>query len=83
MTRDETIQILMMVQAAYPNYKPSDKTVAINTWNLLLSEYSYSQVESGLRAYILSDTSGFAPSIGQLIANCLNVMERLHPAVPQ
>lgn len=67
MTRDETIQILMMVQAAYPNYKPSDKTVAINTWNLLLSEYSYSQVESGLRAYILSDTSGFAPSIGQIV----------------
>ena len=75
MTRDETIQILMMVQAAYPNYKPSDKTVAINTWNLLLSEYSYSQVESGLRAYILSDTSGFAPSIGQLIAKVKTIEE--------
>lgn len=65
----------MMVQAAYPNYKPSDKTVAINTWNLLLSEYSYSQVESGLRAYILSDTSGFAPSIGQLIAKVKTIEE--------
>ena len=67
MTRDETIELLMMVQAAFPNYKPQDKTVAVNTWFLMLSDYPYQQVQMALKAYIATDTSGFAPSIGQII----------------
>lgn len=67
MTRDETIELLMMVQAAFPNYKPQDKTVAVNTWFLMLSDYPYQQVQMALKAYISTDTSGFAPSIGQII----------------
>ena len=67
MTRDETIELLMMVQAAFPNYKPPDKTVAVNTWFLMLSDYPYQQVQMALKAYIATDTSGFAPSIGQII----------------
>ena len=66
-TRDETIELLMMVQAAFPNYKPPDKTVAVNTWFLMLSDYPYQQVQMALKAYIATDTSGFAPSIGQII----------------
>lgn len=67
MTREETKQILMSMLAAYPNYKPSDKTVAVNLWSEMLSEYSYPQVSAALKAYIRSDTSGFAPSIGQIV----------------
>lgn len=67
MTRTETQNILMSIQAAYPNYKPPDKTIAINTWHRMLEEYTYSQVSAGLEMYILSDTSGFAPSIGQVL----------------
>ena len=67
MTREETIELLMMVQAAFPNYKPPDKTVAVNTWFLMLSDYPYQQVQMALKAYIATDTSGFAPSIGQII----------------
>ena len=66
-TRDETIDLLMMVQAAFPNYKPPDKTVAVNTWFLMLADYPYQQVQMALKAYIATDTSGFAPSIGQII----------------
>ena len=66
-TRDETIELLMMVQAAFPNYKPPDKTVAVNTWFLMLADYPYQQVQMALKAYIATDTSGFAPSIGQII----------------
>lgn len=57
----------MMTQAAFPNYKPQDKTVAVNTWFLMLADYPYQQVQMALKAYIATDTSGFAPSIGQLI----------------
>lgn len=67
MTRDDVKKILMMMSAAYPNFKPQDKTVTINTWYMMLSEYSYQQAETALRMYISSDESGFAPSIGQLI----------------
>lgn len=67
MTRDESKEILMSIQAAYPNYKPQDKTIAINTWFYMLEAYTYAQVSVALKNYILSDTSGFAPSIGQLI----------------
>lgn len=67
MTREETIELLMMMQAAFPNYKPPDKTVAVNTWFLMLADYPYQQVQMALKAYIVTDTSGFAPRIGQII----------------
>lgn len=66
MTRDETIKILMVIQAAYPNYKPQDKTVAVNVWTEMLSDIPYEQVSTAVKAYIQTDTSGFAPSIGDV-----------------
>ena len=67
MTRDEIIKLLMVIQSAYPNFKPPDKTVAVDTWYTMLKDMDYNVVQIGLRGYITSDTSGFAPSIGQLI----------------
>ena len=67
MTREETIKILMVVQAAYPNYKPPDKTVTVNLWYEMLLDYSYQQVSAGVKAYIRTDKRGFAPSIGDII----------------
>lgn len=67
MTREETIKLLMVIQSAYPSFKPPDKTVAVDTWYTILKDMDYNVVQMGLRAYITSDTSGFAPSIGQLI----------------
>lgn len=75
MTRDETIQILMMIQAAYPNYKPQDKTVTVNIWNKMLEEYNYDTVECALRAYISTDENGYAPSIGQIISKIHSIAE--------
>ena len=46
MTRDEVINILMVIQAAYPNYKPQDKTVAVNTWYMMLKDYEKEVVEA-------------------------------------
>ena len=68
MTRDETKQLLMMIQAAFPNYKIPDKSVAVNTWYIMLKDYDYKIVETALRTYIATDTSGFACSIGQIIS---------------
>ena len=66
MTRDETIKILMVIQAAYPNYKPTDKTVTVNIWTEMLSDIPYEKVSTAVKAYIQTDTSGFAPSVGDV-----------------
>ena len=51
----------------YPNYKPNNLSETVDVWNMMLNNYSYEQVSVALKAYINSDISGFAPSIGQLI----------------
>lgn len=66
MTREETIKILMVIQAAYPNYKPQDKSVVVNIWNEMLNDCSYEQVSVALKSYIQTDTKGFAPGIGDI-----------------
>ena len=57
----------------YPNYKPSNLSETVDVWNMMLEEYSYSQISMALKAYVHSDTSGFAPSIGQLINKLYDV----------
>ena len=52
---------------SYPNYKPNDISETVDVWQMMLSDYDYNIVAMALKAYILSDTSGFAPSIGQLV----------------
>lgn len=66
MTREEAIKVLMVIQAAYPNYKPQDKSVIVNVWTEMLSDVSYEKVNVALKAYIQTDKSGFAPSIGEI-----------------
>ena len=67
MTRDETIKISRIMCDCYPNYKPSNLSETVDVWNMMLEEYSYSQISTALKTYVHSDTSGFAPSIGQLL----------------
>lgn len=52
----------------YPNYKPSNLSETVDVWNMMLDEYSYNQVSIALKAYVVSDTSGFAPSVGEIVA---------------
>lgn len=83
MTRDEIKQIIGIMASTYPNYKPDDLKMTVDVWQMMLEDFSYQQVAMALKAYIMSDTSGFAPSIGQLVGkmqmisqpNELNEME--------
>lgn len=67
MTREETVKIIRIMVDSYPNYKPNNISETVDVWNMMLSEYTYEQISVALKAYILSDASGFAPSIGQLV----------------
>lgn len=63
----EAKKIIASMIVSYSNYKPTDVDYAATIWADMLSEYTYEQVDCALRSFILSDKSGFAPSIGQLV----------------
>ncbi len=67
MTREETVKIIRIMVDSYPNYKPNDISETVDVWCMMLEEFSYQEVSVALKAYILSNNSGFAPSIGQLV----------------
>lgn len=68
LTRDETKRIIRIMCDSYPNYKPTDLAETIDVWAMMLEEYTYEQISVALKTYVLSDTSGFAPSVGQLVS---------------
>lgn len=76
MTREDVIKMLMVVQASYPNYKPPDKTITVNMWHEMLKEYDEASAMTALKEFIKTDTSGFAPSVGQIIAKIDLVRKR-------
>ena len=67
MTEKEVRQLLAMTQAVYSNYNPPSREAAVNAWLMCLSEYDNNVVTAAFKAYMTTDTSGFAPSIGQLL----------------
>lgn len=74
MTREETVKIIRIMVDSYPNYKPNDISETVDVWQMMLDEYSYQQISQALKEYILTEKTGFAPSIGQL-ANLVNVQK--------
>lgn len=66
MTRDETKQILMRIDVAFPTWKPKDLGLIVDVWQEAFAEYPYEVVLTAVRAFISSDRSGFAPSVGQI-----------------
>lgn len=75
MTRDETKELLMTINAVYPNFrvKPEQMTFTINAWQALLEEYPADAVNAALQVYIKTDNNGFAPSVSQIIGAMQNV----------
>ena len=67
MTRDEVKELLMVIQVAYPSCKPqASLEYVVNTWHAMLKDCDSGVAQLALRQYILSDRTGFAPSIGEL-----------------
>lgn len=83
MCREEVKRIIQIIIASYPNYKPANLSDTVDVWSMMLEKYDFKQVTVALKAYIATDCSGFAPSIGQIIEkihvtdkyNGLNEME--------
>lgn len=67
MTREETQNLLAMIQATYPNFNPPDKTAAVNAWRIALSDCKWDDVQRAFAVYMRTNSSGFAPSPGQIV----------------
>lgn len=75
MTKDQVGKLLMTIQAYYPNYNPPDKKIAINAWYVMLAEYPENLVLQALRACIATNTSGFAPDVGQIMSKIQTISQ--------
>ena len=82
MTRDEVKQILMRIQTTYPNWKPQgDLSLVIDVWHEYLEGYPYQEILGAVKAYVLSDTSGFAPTVGQIVGKLQGMMKTIEPDI--
>ena len=72
MTREDVKNLLAMIQATYSNFNPMDKTAAVNAWHMALEDFDRNQLAMAFKAYVRTDTSGFAPTPGKLICMDLN-----------
>jgi len=68
MTRDEVKVLIRTIKAAYPNYRPEDLTETINLWSVFFESVEYREAAGALARFIATDTSGFAPSVSQILA---------------
>lgn len=68
MNREETKRIIQIMCTTYPNYHPANLTDTVDVWAMMLEDFTYQEISLALKAYILTDTSGFAPSVGALVA---------------
>lgn len=67
MERENVQNLLAMMQATYLNFKPENKTEAVNAWFMALEDYPTEIVMAAFKTYIQINKSGFAPAPGQLI----------------
>lgn len=67
MTREEAKKIVKVIASTYPNWHPLDMSFTVDAWASMLESFTYQEISAALKAFILSDTSGFAPSVGQII----------------
>lgn len=77
MTLAETSKILAVLKVAYPNsFNHQSKTEAaimIELWSDMFKDDQYQDVDKAVRAYIATDESGFAPSVGQIRARMVRM----------
>lgn len=90
MTFKESAEILKVLKAAYPKYyqniNKDDATDILNLWSTMFAENDVKDVIKAVKAFMLTDTSGFPPTIGQIninickLSNCnkLTAIEAWH-----
>ena len=78
MTKEETVKIMAVLQAAYPlYYKDKGKEAlkpVVELWHMQFKEYDYVLVAAAVNKWIANDIKGFPPVIGQLHEELRKIM---------
>ena len=61
MNKEDVGKLLATITVAYPNYQVVDPKATIKLYLSMLEDYPYNICDSALKAYITTDTTGFAP----------------------
>lgn len=68
MTREETLAIMSVLKAAYPNFykdmKKADAESVVGLWSAMFADDPAEVVAAAVKAHIATDTKGFPPHIG-------------------
>ena len=68
MTREEVKKVIQVMCDLYPNFHPADLTATVNAWEVVLRNDRAVDIQKALIVYSRTDTSGFAPTVSQLVA---------------
>lgn len=83
MTLNESMQIMAVLRAAYPNYysksSKEDLTCAVNLMAEIFAETDYELCSMAVRKIIASNTP-FPPAIGELLAVCNEIKNAINLA---
>ncbi len=70
MTAAETSKILAVLKTAYPasyqHMTVTDLKMMVKVWSDMLSDCDYGDVNNAVKAYITTNESNFAPSVGKI-----------------
>ena len=70
MTRDEMKSVFKIISGIYPNFykgaAQEEKSAALDLWAALFADEPYQLVTAAVKAFIVSDEKGFAPTPGQI-----------------
>ena len=69
MTHEETVKIVRVMCACYPTRRFSQAEIIdmVSAWEMMLEDYSYTEVALALKTIVATDSEGFIPSIGKII----------------
>lgn len=68
MTVNETTELLAIIASMYPNFRVDNKSVTIKAWHMVLEDFDYKDIMTGLKLYARTENNQFAPSVNQIIA---------------
>ena len=68
MTKEETVKLLMVLEATFPNFEVKEPQATMEAWHLFLEEYDYKAVTGAVKIYVSTQGTAFAPSVSQIIA---------------
>ena len=66
MTVKGIMEIMQALKANYPNYNPNIEQIT-RLWMEVFNGFDDSTIKQAVNAYVLSDTKGFAPAVGQVM----------------